>query len=282
MLGELVERGIRADRVYGASVGAVNGAAYAGDPTAAGVRRLEAIWRALRAQDVFPRTRMHGPWTYVLQRPAVHSDRGLRRIVSQGLTFERLEDAQIPFEVVATSLVDGRERWFSRGPAAPAVMASAAIPAIFPPVTIDGDTLVDGGIVNNVPISRAMEQGARRIYVLLCGPPHFRPRMPRRPLEAVVTSLFVAVHARFTRELTTVPRGLELIVFTGAEGGEVNNDFAATAELIDAGRAEVASVLDAPLRTPVEGPAGAAFPEAAYSEAAPEPALGQLPEAGLT
>ena len=60
-----------------------------------------------------------------------------------------------------TSLTDGRERWIGHGPAVEAILASSAIPSIFPPVTIDGDVLVDGGVVNNVPISRALAAGMR-------------------------------------------------------------------------------------------------------------------------
>lgn len=246
MLAELVDRGIRADRVYGASVGAVNGAAYSGDPTPRGIEHLETIWRGLSGDTIFPRTRSHGPWTFLQQRPAVHSNSGLRQLLEDGLRFERLEESEIPFEVVATSLQDGRERWLSAGPAIEAILASAAIPAIFPPVAIGDDVFIDGGVVDNVPISRAIEQGATRIYVLLCGPLHYRPRLPRRPAEAVLTGLFIAVHARFARELTTLPPGVEVTVFSG--GGDpagAYRDFSATPELIAAGRAEAAAVLDA-------------------------------------
>lgn len=245
MLAELVARGIRADRVYGASVGAVNGAAYCGDPTAEGIKRLETVWRGLTGADVFPRGRVHGPWTFLQHRPSVHANGGLRRIVEDGVSFERLEEAEIPLEIVTTSLTDGQERWITRGSVVEAVMASAAIPAIFPPVVIEGDVLVDGGVVDNVPISRPLAAGAGRVYVLLCGPLHFRPRTPQRPVEAVLTAFFVAIHARFARELAQLPPGVEVVVFSG--GGDPSadyRDFSASGELIDAGRAEVASVLD--------------------------------------
>lgn len=245
MLAELVDRGIRADRVYGASVGAVNGAAYCSDPTPGGMKKLEGVWRDLTGADVFPRGRVHGPWTFLQHRPSVHSNSGLRRIVEHGVTFEHLEDAPVPLEIVTTSLTDGQERWLARGPVVEAVLASAAIPAIFPPVVIEGDVLVDGGVVNNVPVSRPLAAGARRIYVLLCGPLHFRPPQPQRPVEAVLTAFYVAVHARFARELAHLPPGVEVVVFSG--GGDPSadyRDFSATGELVDAGRAEVAAVLD--------------------------------------
>ena len=170
---------------------------------------------------------------------------GLRAIIEAGIDYEYLEEATIPIEVVTTSLTDGRERWIGHGPAVEAILASSAIPSIFPPVIIDGDMLVDGGVVNNVPISQAIEAGCDRIYVLLCGPLHYHPPPPRRPLEAQLTAFFVAIHARFIRELASLPPGVEVVVFSG--GGEPSGqyrDFSGTATLIEEGRSEVAAVLD--------------------------------------
>jgi NTE family protein len=245
MLQELIARDIRADRVFGASVGAINGASYAGRPTMENAERMATIWRAVKGTDIFPRGAFDGPWAYLQKRPSVHANSGLRAIIESGIDYENLEDATIPIEVVTTSLTDGRERWIGHGPAVEAILASSAIPSIFPPVTIDGDVLVDGGVVNNVPISRALEAGCDRIYVLLCGPLHYHPPPPRRPLEAQLTAFFVAIHARFVRELALLPPGVEVVVFSG--GGEPSGqyrDFSATAALIEEGRAEVAGVLD--------------------------------------
>ena len=193
MLQELVARGIRADRVFGASVGAINGAAYAGDPTPEGIAHMADVWRGVRGGDIFPRGALDGPWAFFQKRASVHANTGLRRIIEAGVHFENLEDAPIPVEVVTTSLTDGRERWITRGPAVEAILASSAIPTMFPPVTIDGDALVDGGVVNNVPISRALTAGCDRIYVLLCGPLHYHPKAPARPVEALLTAFFVAI-----------------------------------------------------------------------------------------
>ncbi len=251
MLQELIRRDIRADRVFGASVGAINGASYAGNPTLEKAERMAAIWREVKGTDIFPRGPLDGPWAFLQKRPSVHANSGLRAIIESGIDYEDLEDAVIPIEVVTTSLTDGRERWIGHGPAVQAILASSAIPSIFPPVTIDGDMLVDGGVVNNVPISRALETGCDRIYVLLCGPLHYHPPAPRRPLEAQLTAFFVAIHARFIRELASLPPGVEVVVFSG--GGEPSGqyrDFSGSATLIEEGRAEVAGVLDGDVGTP--------------------------------
>jgi NTE family protein len=287
MLDGLIRRGIRADRVYGASVGAINGASYAGNPTLENVERMADIWRAVKGTDIFPRGTFDGPWAFLQKRAAVHANTGVRAIIESGIDYENLEDATIPIEVVTTSLTDGRERWIGHGPAVEAILASSAIPSIFPAVTIDGDLLVDGGVVNNVPISRAIAAGCDRIYVLLCGPLHYHPRPPTRPAEAALTAFFVAIHARFVRELASLPPGIEVIVFSG--GGEPSGqyrDFSGTAALIEEGRAEVSAVLDRYAGTshdlglpPVSPPPLPAGPLAA---AAPEPAEDPTPEPSST
>jgi len=244
MLQVLTEHGFVPDRIYGSSVGAVNGAAFAGDPTRAGVQRMTEIWRGLTRETVYPQGRLHGPWLYVQQRDSVFVNAGLRKVIEEGIGFERLEDAVIPIEVVATSLTDGRERWFTYGPAVEAVLASSAVPAIFPPVEIDGERFIDGGVLNNVPIGRAVDAGATRIVVLLCGAPNYTPASPRRPIEAMLNALLISIHARFARDLAQLPEGVEVIVCSGSEG-ELRDfdDFSTTEALIALGREEASEVV---------------------------------------
>ncbi|HXQ18828.1 MAG TPA: patatin-like phospholipase family protein [Acidimicrobiales bacterium] len=245
MLTELVERGIRADRVYGASVGAVNGAAYCGDPTTEGMKRLEQTWLTLRADDVFPVGRVHGPWMYFQQRPSIHPNSGLRAVIESGVLFDRIEDAVVPLEIIATSMRDGREHWFTEGPLVEAVLASAAIPGIFPPVEVGDEVLVDGGVVNNVPISRALAAGATQIYVLLCEPPHYHPETSKRPLEAVLTAFFVGMHSRFVRDLGLLPPDVRVLVFSGEKRASTDyRNFGEAAEMMLTGRDEVTRVLE--------------------------------------
>jgi NTE family protein len=244
MLQVLTEHGFRPDRIYGSSVGAVNGAAFAGNPTRQGVERMTEVWSGLTRDTVYPQGRLHGPWLYLQQRDSVYANTGLRKVIEDGIEFERLEDAPIPVEVVATSLTDGRERWFTYGPAVDAVLASTAIPAIFPPVEIDGERFIDGGVVNNVPIHRAIEAGASRIVVLLCAPPVYTPTIARRPVEAMVNALFISIHARFARDLAQLPPGVEVIVCSGTEGANRDfDDFSSTQALIAQGRMEAAEVV---------------------------------------
>ncbi|MHB8438852.1 MAG: patatin-like phospholipase family protein [Acidimicrobiales bacterium] len=244
MLQALAARGIVPDAIYGASVGAINAAGYAGDATVEGVDHMADQWRVLTGDDVFPQGRFPTPWRFFQQRESVFPNDGVRKIIRDGMRFEHLEDSPIPLEVVATSLTDGRTRWFDRGPAEPRILASAALPAFFPPVTIDGESFIDGGVVDNVPIGRAIEQGATRVFVLLCGPLHYTPHKYRRPAEAVLTAFFIAVHASFARQLTRLPSGVEVIVFTvDTEPVSRYDDFSGTEALLTAGRTNAEAVL---------------------------------------
>lgn len=245
MLQALTSHGITADDIYGASVGAVNASGFAGDPTPAGVERMATLWRNVTRDDVFPQGRIPGPWRFLQQREAVHSNEGLRRLIEGGLTFERLEEAPVHLEVVATSLTDGRTQWFTYGPATEAILASAALPSLLPPVEIGTESFIDGGVVDNVPIGRAIAHGAERIFVLLCGPLRYTPHRYRRPVEAVLTAFFIAIHAKFARELERLPAGVEVIVFS-VDSDPVSryHDFSGTEALIEAGRVNAETVLD--------------------------------------
>jgi NTE family protein len=144
--------------VVGASVGAINASYFADAPNAAGVATLDEIWSGLRRADIFPITL---PSALGLIRHPEHvlDPRGLRRVIEANLPYARLEDAQIPLNIMATNQ-QGLGIRLSSGPAVEAISASTAIPGVFPAVNIDGDTLMDGAIAANTPVRLAFELGA--------------------------------------------------------------------------------------------------------------------------
>jgi NTE family protein len=168
MLHSLASHGIAADMVFGSNVGAINAAYYAGTPTIEGVRELEAIWRSLRRQDVFPVT-----WRtllgFIRRRDFLITSDGLRQLVDMHLPYRRLEDAKIPIHVVATDILSGETVVLSKGSVADAVLASAAIPAAFAPVPFENLYLADGAISSNTPVRVAVAQGAQRLIILPTG-----------------------------------------------------------------------------------------------------------------
>ena len=242
MLKALLGAGVQPDLLFGASVGAINAAALASDPTPAGVDRLADTWLGLRDDTIFPHHH-YGGWRFIQQRQSVYPSEALRRIIEAFLPYERLEDAVLPLEVVASSL-SGRERWITSGSATDALLASAAIPGVFPPVTLDGEVLIDGGVLDDVPISRALERGAQRIFALLCGPLLPEAVPAARPVEALLAAFAVAVRGRFVRETASVPDGVQLVVI-GCTVPRLQGywDFSRTAELMAAGEASARRVL---------------------------------------
>jgi NTE family protein len=188
MLQALTEQGVRPDFVVGASAGAINAAYYAGAPDASGVERLAAIWRRLRRADVFPVSTVQGLLGFLRGRASLLDPSALRALLVRELPYERLEDARLPCHVVASDVLDGSEVVLSSGPAADALLASAAIPGVFPPVEVAGRHLIDGGISSNTPLSTAIELGARRVVVLPTG---YACALTKPPGSA----LAVALHA---------------------------------------------------------------------------------------
>jgi NTE family protein len=234
MMRALLEHDIRPDLIVGCSVGAINGAGLAEDPTLAGALRLERLWRALDGRELMP-SGGFVPNTVAIARrgEAIHENHGLRRHIEESLTARTFEELAIPFQCVATDVVGVREVWFRSGPLIEPILASAALPAVYPAVEIDGVRYLDGGIVDDVPMSRAVELGARTLYVLQVGL-FSRPRPePKRPLDVAVQAYWIARHHRFKRELAAMPPDIELhLLPTGQTPSMRYNDFTRTSELI--------------------------------------------------
>jgi NTE family protein len=233
MMRALLEHDIRPDLILGCSVGAINGAGLAEDPTLAGTLRLERLWRALDGKELMPAGWLPNAVAIARRGEAIHESHGLRRHLEQTLTARTFEELSVPFQCVATDVAGVREVWFRSGPLIQPILASAALPAVYPAVEIDGVRYLDGGIVDDVPMSRAVELGARTLYVLQVGL-FSRPRPePKRPLDVAVQAYWIARHHRFKRELAAMPSDIELhLLPTGQAPLMRYNDFTRTSELI--------------------------------------------------
>jgi NTE family protein len=245
MLKALFEAGIRPDMLIGTSVGAVNAAWAAGCPNSEGIDRLAGIWKGLRRDDVFPLG-----WRAAagLLGRANHliSNSGLRNVLERNLVYERLEHAQIPVHVVTTELKGGRAVTISSGPAVPALLASCAIPGVFPPVTIGRRELVDGGVANHTPIEAAVELGARRIYVLPIGYPWLHEQ-PTNALGMALQALARLVDQRLESEIAAFRDLAEIVVVPALHPLAVSPaDFSHTGELIERGYQSARRLLTPP------------------------------------
>lgn len=200
MLEALTESGLRPDLIVGASAGAINGAYFAGDPTAAGCARLAAIWRDLRRSDLFP-VGFGSLLALIRRRDHLVGNSGLRALLERHLRYRRLEETPVPVHVVATELATGEEVVLSRGPAVDAVLASAAIPGVFPSVTFDGRELVDGGVSSNTPIAAAIALGAERVIVLPTGHACGLRRVPTDAIGKALHALSLVVSRQLVRDI---------------------------------------------------------------------------------
>ena len=169
MLQALVEADIVFDLVVGASVGAINGAYFAARPNAQGVSELADFWRSLRKSDVFPFSAFDTIKGILNRRGHLLSASALHRLVSRSLPVKRIEDTELPLYIVTTNLLSGAEELLSSGSAELALLASAAIPLVFPSVRVGEKFLVDGGVSSNTPIASAVALGANRVLVLPTG-----------------------------------------------------------------------------------------------------------------
>lgn len=168
MMHSLANHGVGADMVVGSSVGALNGAFYAGDPTPAGVDHLARIWRGLQRHDVFPLT-LRALLSFLWRRDFLIPHDGIRKLVDDYIPYRSLEDAKLPLHIVTTDIITGDSVVFSKGPAAEAIVASTAIPGAFAPVHYGDYYLADGALSSNTPVRIAVKQGARRLIILPTG-----------------------------------------------------------------------------------------------------------------
>lgn len=242
MLKALTRQRIVPDFVVGASVGAINGAYFAAEPNEEGVKRLERVWSRLHRSDIFPLSPLHGLLAILGRRDHLVTPSPLRSLVESELPCEKLEDARIPCHVVATDVLDGREVAIAAGPISTALLASAAIPAVFPPVSFDGRPLMDGAVANNTPISTAFKLGARRVIVMPTGLSCALEKPPRGVVAFALHALNLLVMRQLLSDIERFSDRAEIIVVPPLCPVTVSAyDFSQTADLIH--RSEAATRL---------------------------------------
>lgn len=207
MLRALLERRIVPDLVVGTSVGALNGAAVAASPTPETARRLEEVWLGLDEERLFGSS-LSLAAGLVRTRTHLHSSLPLRRLIERLLPVATFEELAVPFQCVAACVERAAEHWFSSGALADAILASAAVPGLFPAVEIGGEHFVDGGIVNSIPVERAVDLGAQEIFVLHVGRIEAPLVPPKNLWQVAVVSFEIARRHRFAHDMAALPEGI--------------------------------------------------------------------------
>jgi NTE family protein len=250
MLRALYEMGIAPDLLVATSAGALNAGYVASRPQTVGTTRaLGRIWRGLERDDVFPVS----PWMLLGgllgKRDHLVPAGALRALVERYLQFDDLANAPIPLHLVAFDLDHGREVLLSEGPALEAVAAAAAVPGVFPPVRVGERRLIDGAVVNNTPISHAVELGAERIYVLSTQyPPTTASHVARGALSAAIDGFGLLLGSRVEADIARYASDAELIVLPAYNPLEIQpTDFGHAGRLISDGLATARRRLAQPL-----------------------------------
>jgi NTE family protein len=217
MLRALDEAGVRPDLVVGTSIGAVNGAFIAADPAGAAARLTE-LWDGESLGAVFSESVVGRAVRLARSGTHLHAIEPLHKLLAETLPAEEFSDLAIPFQCVAACIEDAAARWFSTGPVVPAVMASCAVPGLLPPVEVDGAHFFDGGLVDSIPVGRAVALGADTVYVLQVGRVESPLLPPSRPWEVGLVAFEIARRHRFHEEMAAIPEGVRVHVLpTGGE-----------------------------------------------------------------
>ncbi|SNR29589.1 patatin-like phospholipase family protein [Actinoplanes regularis] len=223
MLRALFRAGFRPDLVVGTSIGAVNGALVAAEPGEAVTDRLVRLWASPEAAAVYGDS-IGRQLRRFAARTHLHSPLPLRRLLEGELgDAVSFADLKVPFHCCAASIERAAEHWFDSGPLVDAVLASSAVPGLLPPMEIDGEHYVDGGIVNSIPISEAVRLGAKLVFVLQVGRVERQLSVPKRPWEVAQVAFEIARRHRFARDMATLPDGVRVHVLPSG-GGEAGDD----------------------------------------------------------
>ncbi|MEZ5184303.1 MAG: patatin-like phospholipase family protein [Candidatus Nanopelagicales bacterium] len=201
-LRALGETDITPDFVVGTSVGSLNGAIVAEHPATA-YEHLSTLWAGLSRQAVFGNV-LGTALNLAKGKASAVPNTGLRAVIERALTSRTFEELSIPHTAVTTDFDTGEPVPINRGDLVSALLASSAIPLVFPPVHRENRKLVDGGIVANVPISIAAEQGAATIVVLDCGFTVMAPQQEETATGRLLRTAAIMAAQQVRRDLRTV------------------------------------------------------------------------------
>lgn len=201
----LLDKGIKPDLIVASSVGAVNGACLAAQPTVEGVHRIAERWKTVGCDEIFPGNTATMAWRLLRGSGSLHDNRGLRRFILSLLppNVRRFGDLQIPLLVTATKLSTGELHLFGDQPRErllDGLMASCAVPPFLPPYEYGGELYIDGCFVSNLPISAAIERGATEVWALEIGTDVSLTQPKRTVFNTLSRSVDTLVRHQMVRE----------------------------------------------------------------------------------
>jgi NTE family protein len=244
MLRALLAAGVVPDLLVGCSVGALNAAFLACDPTLEQVDGLEAIWRSIERSNVFGGSRRTVAANVLRRSDHLYEADGLRALIRASMPITDLADTVVPVQVVTTDLGAGVPAWWTAGDPVEILSASACLPGVFPPVRIEGRLHVDGGVLCPVPTARALALGAADVWVLDASA-HKAAPLPEHPTALEVLLASFAAARRALSEAGAAPGAGQTVHVLRAvlPPGLDARDFSQTPALIEAGAEAARSAL---------------------------------------
>jgi NTE family protein len=243
MLRALLEREIVPDVVIGTSAGALNGAVLATDPTLAGVEHLADVWLSIRSGEVFPGGKLGRAWNVLRRDDHLFTNEGLCAVLERAHTAPTFSEMAVPLRVVATDLATGEEVVLASGPVEAALLASTALPGLFPPIEHDERVLVDGAVTNSVPLWHALSGPVDRIYVCNVTGALANRRL-RSPLDVAVRAFAISRNQRFELELRHAPATVDVVVLSPPSDQRELFDFSDSLMLLEEAHHLAARALD--------------------------------------
>ncbi|MGB2694057.1 MAG: patatin-like phospholipase family protein [Dehalococcoidia bacterium] len=200
VLRVLIRRGFRPGRIVGTSVGALNGAFLAFYPDDAGIDRLAEIWRSIEHERFINLNPVRVAYRLASRHLGLFQNDFLQRLVAEYAVVDDFSATRVPLYVTATNLSTGRRQVFSSGAVSRAVLASTAIPGVFPPTEIDGQTYLDGGVVANLDLETAVDLGAKEILAIDLS--HcFELPQPKSAIGVITRTVDIVMRERVERDV---------------------------------------------------------------------------------
>ncbi len=251
VLRALTEAGVTPDQLVGVSAGSVNAALFAWNGGLDGLDHMADIWRGIRRRDLM---RVHPgrlARAFAGQQPSFLDNRHGRTFLRRFLGNRVIEHSPVPLALVATDLSTGESVALTSGDTTTAVLASTAFPGVYPPIEIDGRTLIDGGVVADVPLDITLALGMRSALVLSV-PSLSADKPPRRALDILFRASSLGVEAHGRTMLRRPPAGLLVVELPAASTALTTFDVGRSANMIEEGyqaaHAWLASQPDSPAR----------------------------------
>jgi NTE family protein len=233
MLHALLETGVRPGVIVGTSVGSLNGAGLATDPTMAGVHALEEVWLGISRERLFADGKLTRAWRLASRASHLWANEGLSQLID-AFGVDDFSQLAVPLRVIAADLITGEEAVFASGPLKPALLASCALPGLYPPVEHGGRTLIDGGVLNNVPVSHALAGPVSHVYVCDTSA-DFDTGHPRSALEVMLRAFAIARQSRARRDQERYSHDLRVTFMPRVADGRRTFDFSRSEEQIEKG-----------------------------------------------